>query len=92
MAIDIRNGITLTVHPVTKTFGGNNITFWVYCQMGPGMMPGNCMNSSTWSPVLEIGANQQGSVTLMVPMMMANEPAPYDGHTIHQKMMNTRDL
>lgn len=82
-AIDIRNGITLTVHPVVKNFGGNNITFWVYCQMGPGMMPGNCMDSSTWSPLLEIGVGQQANVTLMVPMMMANEPAPYDGHTIH---------
>lgn len=82
-AIDIRNGITLTVHPVTKNFGGNNITFWVYCEMGPGAMPGTCMDSSTWSPVLEIGAGQQANVTLMVPMMMANEPAPYNGHTIH---------
>ena len=80
-AIDVSGGITLGVMPMTKTLGGNDITFWVYCVMG-SMDPGGCMNPQLPSPVLELGVGAQASVTLM-PGMMATEPAPYDGHTIH---------
>ena len=80
-AIDVSNGITLGVMPMTKTLGGNDITFWVYCIMG-SMDPGGCMNPQLPGPLLELGVGDQASVTLM-PGMMATEPAPYDGHTIH---------
>ena len=80
-AIDVSNGLTLGVMPMTKTLGGNDITFWVYCIMG-STDPGGCMNPQLPGPVLELGVGAQASVTLM-PGMMAVEPAPYDGHTIH---------
>ena len=80
-AIDVSGGITLGVMPMTKTLGGNNITFWVYCVMG-STAPGGCMNLQLPGPTLELGVGAQASVTLM-PGMMATEPAPYDGHTIH---------
>lgn len=80
-AIDVSNGLTLGVMPMTKTLGGNDITFWVYCVMG-STEPGGCMNPQLPSPVLELGVGAEASVTLM-PGMMATEPAPYDGHTIH---------
>lgn len=80
-AIDVSGGVTLGVMPMTKTLGGNDITFWVYCIMG-SMDPGGCMNPQLPGPVLELGVGAQASVTLM-PGMMATEPAPYDGHTIH---------
>lgn len=80
-AIDVSTGITLGVMPMTKTLGGNDITFWVYCIMG-STDPGGCMNPQLPGPVLELGVGGEASVTLM-PGMMATEPAPYDGHTIH---------
>jgi FtsP/CotA-like multicopper oxidase with cupredoxin domain len=80
-AIDVSGGITLGVMPMTKTLGGNDITFWVYCVMG-STEPGGCMNLQLPGPTLELGVGAQASVTLM-PGMMATEPAPYDGHTIH---------
>ena len=86
-AIDVSNGLTLGVMPLTKTLGNEQITFWVYCIMG-STDPGGCMNPQLPGPVLELGVGAQGSVTLMVGMMtgggmMPSEPAPYDGHTIH---------
>lgn len=87
-AIDISGGITLGVMSLTKTLGGQQVTFWVYCIMG-STDPGGCMNPQLPGPVLELGVGAQGSVTLMVGMMggggmmMPGEPAPYDGHTIH---------
>ena len=80
-AIDISNGVTLGVMPLTKTLGTAQIQFWVYCVMGSSD-PGGCMNPQLPGPLLEMGVGAQGSVTLM-PGMMATEPAPYDGHTIH---------
>ncbi|WP_455208042.1 multicopper oxidase domain-containing protein [Kaarinaea lacus] len=80
-AIDVSGGLTLGVMPMTKTLGGNDITFWVYCVMG-STDPGGCANPQLPGPVLELGVGAQASVTLM-PGMMATEPAPYDGHTIH---------
>jgi len=80
-AIDVSGGLTLGVMPMTKTLGGNDITFWVYCVMGSAD-PGGCMNPQLPGPVLELGVGAEASVTLM-PGMMATEPAPYDGHTIH---------
>ena len=40
-AIDVSGGVTLGVMPMTKTLGGNDITFWVYCVMG-STEPGEC--------------------------------------------------
>ena len=80
-AIDVSGGITLGVMPMTKTLGSESITFWVYCVMG-SMNPGGCMNPQLPGPTLELGVGAEANVTLM-PGMMANEPAPYDGHTIH---------
>lgn len=81
-AIDVSNGLTLGVMPMTKTLGGNDITFWVYCVMG-STAPGGCMNPQLPGPLLELGVGAQASVTLMIGMMTPEEPAPYDGHTIH---------
>jgi FtsP/CotA-like multicopper oxidase with cupredoxin domain len=80
-AIDVSNGITLGVMPMTKTLGNEPIEFWVYCVMG-STAPGGCMNPQLPGPLLELGVGAEASVTLM-PGMMAVEPAPYDGHTIH---------
>lgn len=80
-AIDVSNGVTLGVATLSKTLGNEQIQFWVYCVMGSAE-PGGCMNPQLPGPLLELGAGAQGSVTLM-PGMMAAEPAPYDGHTIH---------
>lgn len=81
-AVDVGAGVTLSVQQISRTFGGNAINFWVYCVMG-GTGPGSCANPTLPGPLLELGVGAQANVTLMVPMMMANEPAPYDGHTIH---------
>lgn len=81
-AIDVSNGLTLGVTPMTKTLGGNDITFWVYCMMG-STDPGGCMNPQLPGPLLELGVGAEASVTLMIGMMTPEEPAPYDGHTIH---------
>ena len=81
-AIDVSNGLTLGVMPMTKTLGGSDVTFWVYCVMG-STEPGGCMNPQLPGPLLELGVGAQASVTLMVGMMTPAEPAPYDGHTIH---------
>ncbi len=83
LAVDISGGITLGVVQTTRTLSdGNQVPFWVYCFMG-STAPGGCMNPRLPGPLLELGANQQGSVTLTVGMMTPQEDAPYDGHTIH---------
>ena len=87
-AVDVSGGVTLGVMPLTKTLGGEQVTFWVYCIMGIAT-PGGCMDPQLPGPLLELGVGAQASVTLMVGMMgggggmMPGEPAPYDGHTIH---------
>lgn len=83
-AVDVSTGITLGVREITKTLGGNPITFWVYCNMS-GTGPGSCTNPVLPGPLLELGVGAQANVTLMVPMMGMGpvEPTPYDGHTIH---------
>jgi FtsP/CotA-like multicopper oxidase with cupredoxin domain len=80
-AIDVSTGITLSVQQISKTLGGTPVDFWVYCVMN-GTGPGSCADPVLPGPLLELGAGAQANVTLMVPMM-AVEPAPYDGHTIH---------
>lgn len=82
LAIDVSTGVNLGVQEITRTLGGSPITFWVYCVMGSSA-PGGCMNPTLPGPLLELGVGAEANVTLMVPPMMANEPAPYDGHTIH---------
>jgi len=83
VAIDVSAGVTLGVRQITKTLGGNAITFWVYCDMN-GTGAGSCTNPVLPGPLLELGVGAQANVTLMVPMMMGpGEAAPYDGHTIH---------
>ena len=81
-AIDVSGGITLSVQQISKTLGGTAIDFWVYCVMN-GTGPGSCADPVLPGPLLELGVGAQANITLMVPMMMAGEPAPYDGHTIH---------
>ncbi|WP_455209736.1 multicopper oxidase domain-containing protein [Kaarinaea lacus] len=81
-AVDVSGGVTLSVTQISKTLGGSAIDFWVYCIMG-GTGPGSCTNPVLPGPLLELGVGAQANVTLMVPMMMVNEPPPYDGHTIH---------
>ena len=81
-SIDASGGITLSVRQISKTLGGTPIDFWVYCVMN-GTGPGSCTDPVLPGPLLELGVGAQANVTLMVPMMMAGEPAPYDGHTIH---------
>jgi len=81
-AIDISGGVTLGVTSMTKTLGGQQITFWVYCVMNM-TAPGGCMDPQLPGPLLELGVGAQGSVTLAIGMMTPEEPAPYDGHTIH---------
>ena len=48
-----------------------------------GTGPGSCANPVLPGPLLELGVGAQANITLMVPMMMAVENPPYDGHTIH---------
>jgi FtsP/CotA-like multicopper oxidase with cupredoxin domain len=81
-AIDISGGVSLGVQQITRTLGGQNITFWVYCIMG-STAPGGCMNPTLPGPLLELGVGAQANVSLTVNPMMANEAPPYDGHTIH---------
>jgi FtsP/CotA-like multicopper oxidase with cupredoxin domain len=81
-AIDVSGGVTLSVTQISKTLGGTSVNFWVYCIMG-GTGPGSCADPMLPGPLLELGVGAQANVTLVVPMMMVNEPAPYDGHTIH---------
>lgn len=84
-AIDASAGINLGVMPLTKMLGGNPVTFWVYCVMGAGATgPGSCADPQLPGPLLELGVGATANITLTLPMMMmAGEPAPYDGHTIH---------
>ncbi|NOZ53594.1 MAG: multicopper oxidase domain-containing protein [Gammaproteobacteria bacterium] len=81
-AVDVGKGITLSVRQINKTFGGETIAFWVYCSIG-GTGPGSCANPQLPGPLLELGVGAQANITLKVPMMMASEPPPYHGHTIH---------
>ena len=80
-AIDVSNGVTLSVMQISKTLSGTPVTFWVYCVVG-GTGPGSCAQPVLPGPLLELGVGAQANVTLTVPMMVTEQP-PYDGHTIH---------
>lgn len=77
--------VTLVVRRINRTMSdGNNVNFWVFCEGGMGGsttdgMAGGC---TLPSPVLELGVGQQANITLNM-MMAPQEPAPYNGHTIH---------
>jgi len=77
--------VSLVVRSINRTMNdGNNINFWVFCEGGMGGnntdgMAGGC---TLPSPVLELGVNQTANINLNM-MMAPQEPAPYNGHTIH---------
>ena len=77
--------VTLVVRRINKTMSdGNSVTYWVFCEGGMGGsntdgMAGGC---TLPSPTLELGVNQQANINLNM-MMAPQEPAPYNGHTIH---------
>jgi FtsP/CotA-like multicopper oxidase with cupredoxin domain len=77
---------TLVVQTVNKTMhDGVVLPFWVYCQngMGGGGMGGGGGGGCPISgPTLQIGIGQTANVVLNM-MMAPQEPAPYQGHTIH---------
>lgn len=74
---------TVCVRNVNLTLSGNSVPFWGFTEncggggggggMGGGVVPG---------PVIEIGTGDTLNLTLNM-MMAPQEPAPYNGHTIH---------
>ncbi|MDH5359622.1 MAG: multicopper oxidase domain-containing protein [Gammaproteobacteria bacterium] len=73
------SNVTLVVRQINRTMSdGANIPFWVFCEGGMGG-GGGC---TLPSPVLELDVNQTANVVLNM-MMAPQEPAPYNGHTIH---------
>lgn len=77
--------VTLVVRRINKTMSdGNNVNYWVFCEggMGGGTSDGMAGGCTLPSPVLELGVGQQANIRLNM-MMAPQEPAPYNGHTIH---------
>jgi FtsP/CotA-like multicopper oxidase with cupredoxin domain len=84
----------LGVQAVYKTMhDGKRLAFWVYCpdgmgggggmgggMGGGGMGGGGCPLSG---PTLQVGVGQTTRVVLDMMMMVPEEAAPYQGHTIH---------
>lgn len=80
--------ITKCVRSLNKTMSdGARVTFWVFGNGGG--MGGMCNGSALPGTAVEIGVYPEGTTTtdtlnLTLNMMMApQEPAPYNGHTIH---------
>lgn len=68
---------TLCVRAVNLTLSGTSVPFWGFTDscggMGSGRVPG---------PIIEVGVGDTLNLTLDM-MMAPQEPAPYNGHTIH---------
>lgn len=70
---------TVAVQEINKTMhDGVSIPFWVWCQKGSSGM-GACPLAG---PTLQLGVGQTSNIVLDM-MMAPQEPAPYQGHTIH---------
>jgi FtsP/CotA-like multicopper oxidase with cupredoxin domain len=77
--------VGLVVRSINRTMSdGINVNYWVFCEGGMGGDTGDGMAGGCTlpGPVLELGINQQANINLNM-MMAPQEPAPYDGHTIH---------
>lgn len=86
--LDARN-VTLVVQQINKTMhDGANIPFWVYCQNGMGGGGGGCQLPG---PTLQLGVGQTANINLNM-MMAPQEPAPYQGHTIHNHGMDVAQV
>ncbi len=88
-AVDIpvfdATNVSLVVRRINRTMSdGSNVDYWVFCEggMGGGTTDGMAGGCTLPSPVLELGINQQANINLNM-MMAPQEPAPYNGHTIH---------
>lgn len=69
---------TLVVQMQNKAMhDGVNVPFWVFCQQGTAMA--GCPLAG---PYLQLGVGQTANVVLNM-MGAPQEPAPYQGHTIH---------
>ena len=80
--VDASN-VTLVVQTVNKVMhDGVNVPFWVYCPNGGGGSMNGAGGCPISGPTLQLAVGKTANVVLNM-MMAPQEPAPYQGHTIH---------